>query len=195
MLLIGVTLKAQTQTVYLSPDDKPLTERQFRYIMETQNPLVVKNDSLEIYKAITNRNVRGNIRNFDTIFNALKAIHPNLESGKPLLIIFYPGIDPCNSTGSATKHSRKKWFGELEKKVYEMAKVKPLYLYRRNEGLEKYGLLNWKKDPANIIEKTFFKFHYPCSSYVIVLPTGEYISFFGEFAKEGVWMNLKNLME
>ena len=56
------------------------------------------------------------------------------------------------------------------------------------DGLEKYeGLLDWHKDPDGITEKLFFNYHYPCSSFVVISPNGNYLSYFGEFGKEYVW--------
>ena len=69
-----------------------------------------------------------------------------------------------------------------------MANTKPVYIYKDGEGLEKYdGIIKWHKDPNKIIEELFFKYHYPCMSFVAISGNGEFISFFGEFGKETVW--------
>ena len=47
--------------------------------------------------------------------------------------------------------------------------------------------MDWYKDPYHIIEKLFFKYHYPCSSFVVISKTGEFSSYFGEISKENVW--------
>ncbi len=46
--------------------------------------------------------------------------------------------------------------------------------------------MTWYKDPYGTIERLFFKYHYPCSSFVVLSKEGEFISYFGEFSKEYV---------
>ncbi len=38
-----------------------------------------------------------------------------------------------------------------------------------------------------MIERLFFKYHYPCSSFVVISKNGDYISYFGEFGMKPVW--------
>ena len=192
-----ICIKLQSQPIYLDQDDNPITEAQFVNIFNSQpGILAVKNDSLDIFKTVVRRQEKGTIDNFAEIFYHLKADHSNLEVNKPIVIIYYPGKDPCNTSGSATKKTRKKWFGELENKLQKIAGIKPIYLYRVKDGTEKYdGILDYQKDKGNFIARQFFKFHYPCSSYVVIAPNGNYISYFGEFGKEGVWKSLQELVD
>ncbi|WP_144960804.1 hypothetical protein [Gillisia sp. Hel_I_86] len=111
-----------------------------------------------------------------------------IDFSKPIIIVYYPGKDPCNSGGHATKESLKNWFSTLEKGVLQLNANSPIYLYKDKDGLEKYeGIIKWFKDPEGLTEKLFFEHHYPCSSFVVISPNGEYVSFFGEFSKEYVW--------
>lgn len=108
-----------------------------------------------------------------------------MDSSKPLVIIYYPGKDPCNSSGSATKESRKIWFDQLEDRVNQIIQSKPIYIYKDENGLEKYdGILTWHKDPEGTIERLFFEHHYPCSSFEVISKEGDFISYFGEFGKD-----------
>ena len=117
-----------------------------------------------------------------------------LDDTKPVVIIYHPGKDACNSSGSATKETLKNWHKTLEDGVQQLKANAPIYLYKEKEALEKYdGILNWHKDPDGLTEKLFFKYHYPCSSFVVISSDGEYISYFGEFSKEYVW-NAINLI-
>lgn len=117
-----------------------------------------------------------------------KELNHKIDSTKPIVIIYYPGKDPCNSGGSSTKKSRRLWYGQLEEGVYQIAQTKPIYIYKDSTGLEKYkGVLTWHKDPENTIEHLFFEHHYPCSSFVVISKNGDYISYFGEFGKDYVW--------
>ena len=54
--------------------------------------------------------------------------------------------------------------------------------------------MTWHKDPEAIIQKTFFKHHYPCGSFVIINPDGKYASYFGEYSQRDVWDVLRALM-
>ena len=197
-LLLSKGLFAQSDsTVYLDNNDNPITKDDFLKASQKAE-LVVKNDSLDIFKIISQRSVTGQISNFEEIFSAITTTYPELvlDKSKPLVIQFYPGKDTCNSTGSASRSFSKKWYSDLEKNIYKIAETKPIYIYRKEDGLEKYdGIITWHKDPKNIIEKNFFKFHYPCSSYVIIMPNGKFISYYGEFSNESVWEDLKKIMK
>jgi hypothetical protein len=41
--------------------------------------------------------------------------------------------------------------------------------------------IKWYKDPERLIEKNFFKLHYPYGSYVIIQNDGSYTSRKGEY--------------
>jgi len=111
-----------------------------------------------------------------------------IDPTKTITIIYYPGKDPCNSSGTATKNSRKIWYRELERKLRKITDTEPIYIYKDKEGIDKYpDTMDWYKDPYQIIEKLFFKYHYPCSSFVVISKTGEFSSYFGEVSKENVW--------
>lgn len=117
-----------------------------------------------------------------------QTINRKLDVDKPIIIIYYPGKDPCNSSGSMTKKSREIWFEQLEDGIDQIAKTKPIYIYKDNDGLEKYDdILIWHEDPNGEIERLFFEHHYPCNSFVVISKNGNYISYFGEFSKEYVW--------
>ena len=142
-----------------------------------------------VHKKLILREKRGKITN-RAIFESLleKEINQELDSNKPIIIIYYPGKHPSNSSGSATKKSRKIWFGELEDGINQVAQTKPIYIYKDNEGLEKYnGVSTWHKDPEGTVERLFFEYHYPHNSFVVISKDGNYISFVGELVKEYVW--------
>lgn len=140
-------------------------------------------------KKLTKKEKRGNITNRSELVALLEnETHQKLAADQPLIIIFHPGKDPCNSSGSATRKSLKNWYSELEDGIHQITNVKPIYIYKNNTALEKYkGIINWHKDPKETVEKLFFKEHYPCSSFVVISKNGDYISYFGEFPKEYLW--------
>lgn len=119
-----------------------------------------------------------------------------LKEGKPIVVIFYPGKDECNSTGLTegnTKFYQKdhEW---LEKNISKKGGYGPQYIYKNPSGLEKYaGIMTWTQDPEGLFEQTFFKFQYPCRSFVVMDPSGNYRAILGEFPNSQIVDALKKL--
>jgi hypothetical protein len=176
------------KTKYFDENNIEISKSKFNQIVSTNRLLDIPGDSAN-HKKLTLREKRGKITNRTLLKSLLeKEINQELDSNKPIVIVYYPGKDPCNSSGYATKESRKIWFGQLEDGINQVAQTKPIYIYKDNDGLEKYdGVLTWHKDPEGIIERLFFEYHYPCSSFVVISKNGDYISFFGEFGKKYIW--------
>lgn len=187
----------KSKPVYIDQYDHEVSKEYFEKMKTNPGLMAVHNDSLNVFKIITQyqRKSIGKIDNSQLLIDELVSkLNIAADSTKPLLLIYYPGKDRCNSTGSATKSERKQWHYELEKGTKKIAGIKPIYVYKNTEGLEKYdGIMEWKKDPNGIIEKYFFNYHYPCSSYVIITPKRNYITIYGEFGKESVFNSLKQV--
>tara|TARA_R110001632_G_scaffold134157_1_gene249346 strand:+ start:565 stop:1194 length:630 start_codon:yes stop_codon:yes gene_type:complete len=181
--------KGRTQKKkYFNENNVKISKSKFRKIRATNRLLDIPGDSAH-HRKLTLREKRGKITNRPILELLLEnEINREIDSTKPIVIIFYPGKDPCNSSGSASKEQRKYWFDVLEDGIYQLVKTKPIYIYKEKEGLEKYhGVLTWHKDPNKTIERLFFEHHYPCSSFVVISKDGDYISFFGEFGKKYLW--------
>lgn len=150
--------------------------------------LEIPGDSIN-HKKLTLREKRGKVEDMENLkFLLEKATNNELDSEKPIVIIYYPGKDRCNSGGTATEESTKTWFKNLETGVDDIAQTKPIYIYKDSDGLERNkSWLAWHKDPEGVIEKLFFKHHYPCNSFVVISKNSEYISYFGEFGMQHVW--------
>jgi hypothetical protein len=116
-------------------------------------------------------------------------------AGKPLIVIYYPGKDECNSTGSGNSPDF------LERNVKTVARYAekhdaypPLYVYKNPHGLEKYqGIQVWSADPDGLFERTFFQFPYPCGSFVVISPKGNYRAILGEYPISQIDVALKKL--
>ncbi|MEE9362131.1 MAG: hypothetical protein V3U92_05985 [Cellulophaga sp.] len=173
---------------YFDENNIKISKSKFYRIRSTNKFLDITGDSIN-HKKLTLREKRGKITNRALLESLLeKETNQELDSTKPLVIIYYPGKDRCNSSGSATKRSRKTWFRQLEDGINQVVQIKPIYIYKDNDGLKKYnGVLTWHKDPEGIVERLFFENHYPCNSFVVISKDGNYISYFGEFGKEYVW--------
>lgn len=150
--------------------------------------LDITGDSLH-HKKLISREKYGKVNNRKRlVLNLEDATNLKLDTEKPIVIIFYPGKDACNTNGTADKLWLEKWYKKLEEGLLQVADVKPLYIYKNKEGLEKYnGVVKWYKDPESIIEKLFFEHHYPCKSFVVISKEGNYISYLGEFVQNQVW--------
>ena len=183
---------------YFDETNKEISEEEFREKRKTNVVLDIPGDSLH-HRKLTNRLDAGEVSDRAMLVKMLKSSvedDKGIDWEKPLVIIYYPGQDPCNASALSNRRDRKKWYRELEKKVREIAQTKPIYIYKESTGLEKYeGILKWYKDPDGIIEKLFFKHHYPCGSFAIINEKGQYACYFGEYGKDHVWDILKALSE
>lgn len=137
----------------------------------------------------------GQVDNSDSLYTSL-GLEEVQEAGKPIVVVFYPGKDECNSTGLTegnTKFYEKdhKW---LQKNIASKGGYGPIYLYKNPAGLEKYaGIMTWKADPEGLFEQSFFKFPYPCRSFVVIDPQGNYRAILGEFPNSQIPAALKKL--
>ena len=181
-------------TKYFDENNLEINKSKFDRIRSTNKLLDIPGDSAN-HKKLILREKRGKITN-RVLLEALleKEINQEIDSTKPIVIIYYPGKDPCNSSTSTTKEAIQFWYGQLEDGITQIAKTKPIYIYKEKEGLEKYdGVITWHKDPEQTIERLFFEHHYPCNSFVILSKDGNYISYFGEFGKEQVWEAIQSI--
>tara|TARA_B100001765_G_scaffold214252_1_gene181832 strand:- start:263 stop:883 length:621 start_codon:yes stop_codon:yes gene_type:complete len=193
-ILINSCSSSQGDFTYLDINNNEISKSKFRQKRSTNQYLDIQIDSLN-QKKLIERTKTGKLENFEAYRSLVSnKTSVKLDNTKPLVIIYHPGKDACNSSGSATKETLKNWHKTLEDGVQQLKANAPIYLYKEKEALEKYdGILNWHKDPDGLTEKLFFKYHYPCSSFVVISSDGEYISYFGEFSKEYVW-NAINLI-
>lgn len=193
-ILINSCSSSQGDFTYLDFNNNEISRSKFRQKRSTNQYLDIQIDSLN-QKKLIERTKTGKLENFEAYRSLVSnKSSEKIDNTKPLVIIYHPGKDACNSSGSATKETLKNWYGTLEDGVQQLKANAPIYLYKEKEALEKYdGILNWHKDPDGLTEKLFFKYHYPCSSFVVISSDGEYVSYFGEFSKEYVW-NAINLI-
>jgi hypothetical protein len=180
-------------TIYFD-DTSQITKNNFNSLKKTRTYFEIQGDSIN-HRKIIFREQKGKIENRFEIVDLLKKdLDLNINVNEFIVIVYYPGKDACNSSGSSDENWIKNKFANLEQGVYALTNTKPIYLYQKNEGLEKYNnIITWKQDPNNIIEKTFFKHHYPCSSFVVIDENGNFFSYFGEFVPEQIHDAIKFL--
>jgi hypothetical protein len=182
---------------YFDENYQPISKSEFDRKRSTRQFLNVQGDSIH-HRMLSVREVYGVLENRSYLDSLLTvATSKTIDASKPLVIVFYPGKDYCNSSGAATRKERKAWFDEMEGGIRKIKTSNVLYVFKDDEGLhgDKDAYKVWIKDPEQIVETLFFKKHYPCSSFVVISEKGDYISYFGEFPKEYVWSAMKILSE
>lgn len=122
-------------------------------------------------------------------------LEADFKAGKPLIVIYYPGKDECNSTGST---NNLEGFESKKNAILKYAKKHstaiPQFLYDNPHGLEKYqGIIEWIPDPDAIFKQNFFQFHYPCGSFVVISPKGTFRAILGEYPVSQIDVALKKL--
>ncbi|MAN85745.1 MAG: hypothetical protein CL555_02395 [Algoriphagus sp.] len=118
-----------------------------------------------------------------------------LNQGKSLIVIFYPGQDECNSTGSGDRtKSFEKEHKTLIKWAVKANAAPPIYLYSNPSGLERFkDVVTWKPDPDGVFSQTFFRYPYPCGSFVVIHPSGEFRGILGGYPLNQIQVALKKL--
>lgn len=122
-------------------------------------------------------------------------LRQEFSAGKPLIVIYYPGKDELNSTGLGnTPSGLKKSVKTVARYAKNHDAVPPLYIYKNPHGLEKYqGIQEWMADPDQLFEKLFFSFPYPCGSFVVISPKGNFRGILGEYPLSQIDVALKKL--
>jgi len=173
---------------YFDQKSVEISKSKFDEMRSSKKYLAVPGDSIN-HKKLIFREERGTINDRKALELLLeRSFHREIDSTKALVIIYFTGKDRCNVSGTAGKGRIRYWYRQLENGLDKIAQIRPIYIYKDINGLEKYeGIINWHKDPEAVIEKLFFEHHYPCHSFVVISKDGDYISYFGEFGMDYVW--------
>jgi len=147
----------------------------------------------EIANILYQRKTRGQLshNDFNDLKNQLNKIAP--ISDGIIVIIYYPGKDWCNQ-----KESNSTWNifdNDYKKNLKKLNITNQFWIYKNDENLKYYypKKINWQKDEDQLIENLFFKMHYPCSSSTVIDENGDFISILGEFGKQEIIENIKEL--
>lgn len=134
-LMLSLQSKAQKIRYFDSDNNKISKEKYFRKLNNYESYFdILKNDSTKI---LVLRENQGKLKKIKQLLLTVKAnIYQPLDVSKNTLIYYYPGKDLCNSTGSATKKSYKKWYSKLEKKIKRKDSLNIIKIYKDNYGLK-----------------------------------------------------------
>lgn len=187
-LTMSCSSSKTSRTKYFDESNNEISRSEFRKYKSTYEYLEIPGDSAN-QKKLTLRENRGQISNRKSLEKILKTEnHIEIDSAKPLIIIYYPGQDKCNEVFVDRPDHLLQWYNELNRGVQKIAEIQPIYIYKNKIGLESLEpSMKWHPDPNETFENLFFKHHYPCQSFVVISSNGNYISYFGEFPKEYVW--------
>lgn len=172
---------------YFDENNVEISSHKFTRGLLTGKLLSIQLDATKL--KLTTREKHGTLTNMPKFVELLEVgLNTKIDSTKPIVIVYYPGEDKFNRALNEDIDKMMKWYHQLEDGLQQVAQTKPLYIYKDSKGLENYdGLLEWQQDPNQLIENLFFKYHYPCNSFVVISSKGDYISYFGEFPKEFLW--------
>lgn len=175
-----VNAQESKSTRYFNTKNKEITEKKFKELRSTNKVLDIVGDSTN-HRKLIEREETGNIER-SKLVNALEnASKKKIDSNSMIVIIYYPGEDPCNSSGNPPQN--EDFYTERKKEIKRIAKTTIFYVYKSNKGLERFqNHKKYIKDPG-LVETLFFKHHYPCHSFTVISRAGEYKSYFGEFSQ------------
>lgn len=194
LILIIQSLSVFGQKIFKDENDKIISEEIYNNRKLILGEFKACNDSLQICKIIINRSEEGSVESEKILTDLQNLLNIKLEKNQPTIITFHPGKDYCNSSGTSTATSQYLWHKEKEELLDKIKKSNFLYVYKNNTNIKTIKKLKWFKDPKNIVENTFFRYHYPCSSYVIIY-NNKYRSYFGEFSQTQVYNDLREIIK
>ncbi|WP_299118949.1 hypothetical protein [uncultured Winogradskyella sp.] len=183
---------------YFDENYSPISKTEFES-RKKQNRLlsILQGDSIN-HKVLSLRENHGTLQNRRYLDSLLTlSTNKEIDSTKPLVIIYYPGKDSCNSSGTATRRTRRSWYNQMEKGINRIRASNIIYVYKESDGLfgGNDGFKEWIKDPEQTVERLFFNRRYNCSSFVVISDKSDFISYFGEFTKEYVWKAVEILTD
>lgn len=177
LLLFGrLTSAQQSENIkYFDTRNRPISEKKFNERRATNAVLDIVGDSAN-HRKLIEREENGQFADYAKLISALeKASGKKIDAGKPLVIIYYPGKDKCNETISLSK------FTSYYRSLQKQSDAHIIFVYKDFGSSTGNNPAQWIKDPDALVEKSFFKYHYPCLSFVAISKTGKYSSYFGEF--------------
>jgi len=186
--IIAQSNATESRTMYFDTLYQPIKKNIFYKIAKNRNVLEVVGDSTN-HRVLVNRNNIGEISNTADFYEVIEDVtQTKINRENFVLVIYYPGKDACNSSGNATRKSTGNWYNKMEKIANKIEPTTTYYFYKDEDGLygKNDGFKTWHKDPETFLQRLFFKSHYPCSSFVLISPSGKYFSYYGEFSKDQV---------
>lgn len=193
-LLCAMFCFSQKKTIYYNEAMAKISKEYFENHLDNSRNLhlAFESDSLITNVLVTRKNY-GKLS--DPAFKVLKnSLSETSNFDKNLIIImFYPGEDPCNHR---EENSRRGFHVQpYLKKLKKINSFEHFWVYKSYGQLQYYqpDEINWQHDKEQTVEKLFFNYHYPCSSFVVLDKEGNYICYYGESGDDKVFEFSKEL--
>lgn len=189
VLVSFILFSSCTKQIAKSTDNRNASQEEYTTSLQEEIDkhgtikIQVKQDGKTVKKEITRSKVDSlDLHQLTKVNEFLSGLDAQYTSKNDFIFIqFYPGKDPCNSTGMANRNDIGKSTEKFIAEVSTRENISLIYIYKSSEGLKRWDKgVQWQSDNKQIIEDTFFEYHYPCSSYVILHKDGLYYSYFGE---------------
>lgn len=179
-LLVLLCSCSSSQTVYKDHTNQEISDIDFRSMLRTAKYLEIPSEDPNTRKLIS-RALEGSVKTRRPIDSLIElSTRRDIDPKKPLVVIYWPGSDRCNAT--ALEERKPLIFQEMKRGIIGITGEAPLFLYSQPSGLSEFSEnIDWQKDPGGLFEKIFFKHHYPCWSFVVISPSGEFAGILGEF--------------
>lgn len=185
MVLCFAFIFGQKKEIYVNDDLEIISKAAFYKLSNKPFDSFVlssDSDSTEINIKVS-RIKKGKIASsqLDSIKNTfIKNNKEKVNDINVLLINFYPGDDPCSTNGYKRNFSKR--YYEFHRAIARIENSEQLFIFRTNDGLEKFGRkIPWQPDVNRLIETIFFPIHYPCGGFVIIDNKGNYLAERGEY--------------
>jgi hypothetical protein len=156
-----------------------------------------KNQNDTMFVKIVKRKVTGRISELQSnqILSYFKSLQSNIDVNITTVFQYFQGDDPCSRSGYgyqvAPWDDRDRNFETSLKKKYNINFVN---IKSNLAGLEYRTTKpeNWLNDRYSLL-KRFFPLHYPCGSFMILKPNGEYYIYYAEYGLHNTFEGLKEL--
>ena len=201
IILLSITVKAQEKTItrYFSIDSIEVSYEKFQKLRNSEKNMLAyfKNQNDTMFVKLVDRMIVGQISTL--IVSQILAYFGNqkqsVDSKLPTVFQYFQGDDLCSRSafgGLITSWDKK----DIELKTYLKKKYKINFLNIKSNlsSIENRTNLseNWINDKYSMLKK-FFPYHYPCGSFIILKPNGEYYINYGEYGFLNVLKGLKKI--
>lgn len=186
LILPCCSFSQKMTTCYFDKMDQKISRSEFKK-QERKGGLGINyaiGDSM-IYKIVP-RKSKGQLDS--VVFVELKEYLEKLDTSwiapdEKIVIVYFPGQDVCNQSmvNDSTQLMNALYYPLKKEWGNEEHPVRLFYLFKKGVGddLGENGI-PWLEDAGEMVEKMYFKYHYPCYSSIIINTDGNYQTYFGK---------------